>query len=50
MEMSTPFLKKLKFISIRTVNEKRFSPKEGKIALSANEQITEFLHFAIQLN
>ena len=32
----------------QTVDEKLFSPRRGRIALSANERIAEFLDFAIQ--
>ena len=31
-----------------TVDKKPFSPRRGRIALSANERIAEFLDFAIQ--
>ena len=33
---------------IQTVDKKLFSPRRGRIALSANERIAEFLDFAIQ--
>ena len=33
---------------IQTVDKKLFSPFGGRIALSANERIAEFLDFAIQ--
>ena len=33
---------------IQTVDKKLFSPEGGRIALSANERIAEFLDFAIQ--
>ena len=32
----------------QTVDKKLFSPERGRIALSANERIAEFLDFAIQ--
>ena len=32
----------------QTVNKKLFSPRRGRIALSANERIAEFFDFAIQ--
>ena len=32
----------------QTVDKKLFSPEGGRIALSANERIAEFLNFAIQ--
>ena len=32
----------------QTVDKKLFSPEGGRIALSANERIVEFLDFAIQ--
>ena len=32
----------------QTVDKKLFSPEGGRIALSANERIAEFLDFAIQ--
>ena len=32
----------------QTVDKKLFSPRRGRIALSANERIAEFLDFAIQ--
>ena len=34
---------------IQTVDKKLFSPEGGRIALSANERIAEFLDFAIQV-
>lgn len=34
----------------QTVDKKLFSPEGGRIALSANERIAEFLDFAIQSN
>ena len=34
--------------SCQTVDKKLFSPEGGRIALSANERIAEFLNFAIQ--
>ena len=34
---------------IQTVDKKLFAPEGGRIALSANERITEFLDFAIQV-
>ena len=34
--------------SIQTVDKKLFSPFGGRIALSANERIAEFLDFALQ--
>ncbi len=34
---------------IQTVDKKLFAPEEGRIALSANERIAEFLDFAIQV-
>jgi len=34
--------------SAQTVDKKLFSPEGGRIALSANERIAEFLNFAIQ--
>ena len=34
--------------SLQTVDKKLFSPRRGRIALSANERIAEFLDFAIQ--
>ena len=33
---------------IQTVDKKLFSPRRGRIALSANERIAEFFDFAIQ--
>ena len=33
---------------IQTVDKKLFSPRRGRIALSANERIAEFLDLAIQ--
>ena len=33
---------------LQTVDKKLFSPEGGRIALSANERIAEFLNFAIQ--
>ena len=33
---------------LQTVDKKLFSPEGGRIALSANEKIAEFLDFAIQ--
>ena len=33
----------------QTVDKKLFSPRRGRIALSANERIAEFLDFAIQV-
>ena len=33
---------------IQTVDKKLFSPEGGRIALSANERIAEFLDFALQ--
>jgi len=33
---------------IQTVDKKLFSPRRGRIALSANERIAEFLDYAIQ--
>ena len=35
-------------LSFQTVDKKLFSPEGGRIALSANEGIDEFLDFAIQ--
>ena len=34
---------------IQTVDNKLFAPEGGRIALSANERIAEFLDFAIQV-
>ena len=34
---------------IQTVDKKLFAPEGGRIALSANERISEFLDFAIQV-
>ena len=34
---------------LQTVDKKLFSPEGGRIALSANERIAEFLDFAIQV-
>ena len=34
---------------IQTVDKKLFAPEGGRIALSANERIAEFLDFAIQV-
>ena len=34
---------------IQTVDKKLFAPEGGRIALSANEGIAEFLDFAIQV-
>ena len=34
--------------SAQTVDKKLFSPEGGRIALSANKRIAEFLNFAIQ--
>ena len=34
----------------RTVDKKAILPRRGRIALSANERIAEFLDFAIQSN
>ena len=36
------------FSPLQTVDKKLFSPEGGRIALSANERIAEFLNFAIQ--
>ena len=36
------------FCALQTVDKKLFSPRRGRIALSANERIAEFLDFAIQ--
>ena len=36
-------------IPIQTVDKKLFAPEGGRIALSANERIAEFLDFAIQV-
>ncbi len=33
---------------VQTVDKKLFSPEGGRIALSANERIAEFLSFAIR--
>ena len=33
---------------LQTIDKKLFSPEGGRIALSANERIAEFLDFAIQ--
>ena len=33
---------------LQTVDKKLFSPEGGRIALSANERVAEFLDFAIQ--
>jgi len=33
----------------QTVDKKLFSPRRGRIALSANERIAEFLDFTIQV-
>ena len=33
---------------LQTVDKKLFSPEGGRIAISANERIAEFLNFAIQ--
>ena len=33
---------------IQTVDKKPFSPRRGRIALSANERIAEFLDFVLQ--
>ena len=41
----------VEYLSAQTVDKKLFSPPEkkgGRIALSANERIAEFLDFAIQ--
>ena len=39
----------MRFAHHQTVDKKLFSPKKGgRIALSANESIAEFLNFAIQ--
>ena len=35
--------------ALQTVDKKLFSPEGGRIALSANERIAEFLNFAIQV-
>ena len=35
---------------LQTVDKKLFSPEGGRIALSANERIAEFLDFAIHTN
>ena len=35
------------FCALQTVDKKLFSPRRGRIALSANERIAEFLDFAI---
>ena len=37
-----------KAVKLQTVDKKLFSPEGGRIALSANERIAEFLDFAIQ--
>ena len=34
---------------IQTVDKKLFAPEGGRIALSANERIAEFLDFALQV-
>ena len=34
---------------VQTVDKKLFAPEGGRIALSANERIAEFLDFAIQV-
>ena len=34
---------------LQIVDKKLFSPRRGRIALSANERIAEFLNFAIQV-
>ena len=34
---------------LQTVDKKLFAPEGGRIALSANERIAEFLDFAIQV-
>ena len=34
---------------IQTVDKKLFAPEGGRIALSANERIAEFIDFAIQV-
>ena len=34
---------------MQTVDKKLFSPEGGRIALSANERIAEFLDFAVQV-
>ena len=36
------------FCALQTVDKKLFSPRRGRIALSANEKIAKFLDFAIQ--
>ena len=36
------------FCALQTVDKKLFSPRRGRIALSANERMAEFLDFAIQ--
>ena len=33
---------------LQTVDKKQFSPRRGRIALSANERIAEFLDFVLQ--
>ena len=33
---------------LQTVDKKLFSPRRGRIALSANERIAEFLDFVLQ--
>ena len=37
------------YLSAQTVDKKLFPPRRGRIALSANERIAEFLDFAIQV-
>ena len=37
-----------KAVKLQIVDKKLFSPEGGRIALSANERIAEFLDFAIQ--
>ena len=37
------------FEKAQTVDKKLFSPEGGRIALSTNERIAEFLDFAIQV-
>ena len=35
-------------VASQTIDKKLFSPRKGKIALSADERIAEFLNIAIQ--
>ena len=48
ISLQFPYVKKAGKARFRTVDKKLFSPEGGRIALSTNERIAEFLDFAIQ--